>query len=151
MEQQDSAPALRATHGWRAWMILIAMIALVDVTLYRSLGFAGPAVFFPGAVALLLWGRGRIEWNTSLIVVKSLLILLSASMIWAGGNGQIIAAVWLLIAANLSAQGLTPYSGVVVLAAITRPAALSRLVMVLSWSATKVSKLALPFLVGWPA
>ena len=109
MEQQDSAPALRATHGWRAGMILIAMIALVDVTLYRSVGFAGPAVFFPGAVALLLWGRGRIEWNTSLIVVKSLLILLSASMIWAGGYGQIIAAVWLLIAANLSAQGLTPY------------------------------------------
>ena len=109
MDQQNSAPVLCPTHGWRAWMVLIAMVALVDVTLYRSVGFAGPAVYFPVAVALLLWGRGPNEWKTSLIVVTSLLILLSASMIWAGGYGQIIAAVWLLIAASLSAQGVTPY------------------------------------------
>ena len=109
MDQQNSGPALRATHGWRAWTVLIAMVALVDIMLYRSAGFAGPAVFFPVAFALLLWGRGQNDWNTSLIVVTSLLILLSGSMIWAGGYGQIIAAVWLLIAANLSAQGVTPY------------------------------------------
>ena len=108
MDSQNSALALRTTHDWRAWMVLIAMMALVDVMLYRSVGFAGPAVFFPVAVALLLWGRGRSEWNKSLIVVTSLLILLSGSMIWAGGYGQIMAAVWLLIAANLSAQGVTP-------------------------------------------
>ena len=109
MEQQDAEPPLRATHGWRTWIILIAMIALADVTLYRSLGYAGPALFFPVAVALLLFGRSRIEWNRTLIVVISLLILLSASMLWAGGFGQIMAAVWLLIAANLAAQGMMPY------------------------------------------
>jgi len=109
MEQQDAALPARATHGRRVWLILISMVALVDVTLYRCLGFAGPAVFFPVSVALLLWGRRRSEWNKSLIVVTSLLILLSGSMIWAGGYGQIMAAVWLLIAANLSAQGVTPY------------------------------------------
>ena len=109
MEQKDSALPLCAPHGLSGWMVLIAMIPLVDVTLYRSLGFAGPAVFFPTAVALLLWGRGRIDWNTSVIVMSSLLILLSASMIWAGGFGQIIAAVWLLIATNLAAQGVVPY------------------------------------------
>ena len=109
MEQQDAEPPLRATHGWRTWIILIAMIALADVTLYRSLGYAGPALFFPVAVALLLFGRSRIEWNRTLIVVNSLLILLSASMFWAGGFGQIMAAVWLLIAANLAAQGVMPY------------------------------------------
>jgi len=61
MDSQNSALALRTTHDWRAWMVLIAMMALVDVMLYRSVGFAGPAVFFPVAVALLLWGRGRSE------------------------------------------------------------------------------------------
>lgn len=109
MEQRDSALPLRATHGRRAWVILIAMIALVDVTLYRTRGFAGPAVFFPIAVALLLSERRRIEWKTSLIVVTGLLILLSASMVWMGGFGQIIAAVWLLVAVNLAAQGVMPY------------------------------------------
>ena len=109
MEQQDSALLLRATHGRREWVILIAMIALVDMTLYRSSGFAGPALFFPIAVALLLFGRKRIKWNSPLIVVTSLLILLSASMVWMGGFGQIIAAVWLLMASNLAAQGVMPY------------------------------------------
>ncbi|MBC7967658.1 MAG: DUF4173 domain-containing protein, partial [Fuerstia sp.] len=109
MEQQDSGLPLRATHGRREWVILIAMIALVDVTLYRTSGFAGPALFFPIAVALLLFGRSRIEWNTPLIAVTSLLILLSASMVWMGGFAQIMAAVWLLMAANLAAQGVMPY------------------------------------------
>ena len=119
MELRESELRLQVTHRRSVWLILVAMVALVDLTLYRSRGFGGPAIFFPVALTLLLLGRNRIEKNAAWIIVTTLLILLSASMVWAGGFGQIVAAVWLLIAANLAAQSVMPY----VLESIIAPAA----------------------------
>ena len=109
MEQHDFALPVRPAHGRHVWPIIFIMIGLVDVTLFRSEGFAGPALFFPVALGLLLLGRLRIEWNVASVVASLLLLILSASMVWAGGFGQIIAAIWLLLAANLAAQGVVPY------------------------------------------
>ncbi len=116
MEQQDSALPVRTSHGRFAWLILFAMVGLADMTLYRTSGFAGPALFFPAALTLLLIGRHRIAWNSTLATVGCLLVLLSISMIWAGGFMQIIAAIWLLIASNLAAQSVMPYMMETVLA-----------------------------------
>ncbi len=109
MEPQDVAPPVRTPHGRYAWTIIVLMICLVDVTLFRSEGFAGPACFFPVAFALLLWGRKQIEWHAPLLSIIALLLFLCCSMAWAGGAGQIIAAIWLLVAGNLAAQGVVPY------------------------------------------
>lgn len=120
MEQTDFAPPADAAHGRYAWPIIVAMIGLVDITLFRSEGFAGPALFFPVAFALLLRGRLHIEWRTPLITIILLLLFLCCRMAWAGGAGQIIAAIWLLVAGNLAAQGLVPYmlETIIALAAI---------------------------------
>lgn len=109
MDQQYFAPPVRAVHGRSVWLIIVAMIGLVDVALFRTDGFAGPALFFPVAMTLLLWGRNQIEWRIPLMIIISLLLFLCCSMAWAGGTGQIIAAIWLLIAGNLAAQGVVPY------------------------------------------
>lgn len=93
MEQTDFAPPVRTPHGRFSWPIMIAMIGLVDITLFRSEDFAGPALFFPVALALLLRGRLQIEWRAPLITIIALLLILCCSMAWAGGAGQIIAAI----------------------------------------------------------
>ena len=109
MEQYDFAAPMRAPHGRYAWFVIAAMIGLVDLTLFRSYGFAGPALFFPVALALLLRGRLQIEWRAPLITIMTLLLLLCCSMAWSGGAGQIAAAIWLVVAGNLAAQGVVPY------------------------------------------
>ncbi len=109
MEPQDLALPLRTPHGRYAWLVIAAMIVLVDVTLFRSDGFAGPALFFPVALTLLLRGRLQVTWSMQLFIIIALLLCLCGSMAWAGGTGQIVAAIWLLIAGNLAAQGVVPY------------------------------------------
>lgn len=108
-QQPEFAPPVRAAHTRTVWIIILAMIGLVDIAIFRTDGFAGPAFFFPVALALLLWGKNQIEWRMSLIIIISLLLFLCCSMAWAGGSGQIIAAIWLLVAGNLAAQGVVPY------------------------------------------
>ena len=109
MEQHDFAPPLRAPHGRYAWPVIAAMIVLVDITLFRSDGFSGPAFFFPVALVLLLLGRLQVTWTSQLVIILALLFCLCGSMAWAGGAGQIAAAIWLLVAGNLAAQGVVPY------------------------------------------
>ncbi|MCA9009689.1 MAG: DUF4173 domain-containing protein [Planctomycetaceae bacterium] len=109
MEQQGVAHSMRASHGKFTWPVIAAMTGLVDFTLYRAEGYAGPALFFPAALALLLLGRTRILWNTALVLIAVLLVMLSISMAWSGGAGQIVAGVWLLVAGNLAAQNVVPY------------------------------------------
>ena len=50
MEQHDDILVARSPHGYFRWMVLLAMVVLVDATLYRSHGYAGAAVFFPVAL-----------------------------------------------------------------------------------------------------
>ena len=109
MEQSESAPTSRAAHSRLAWPVLLAMVVLVDTLIYRSRGFAGIAAFFPVAIVLLLLGRNHVRWNSALLLVTSLAILVSASMVWAGSVGQVAIAFWLMVAVNMAAQGLTPY------------------------------------------
>ena len=106
------APAVETASGqrpgWRAMISIAAIVGLGDLTLYRGLGYFGPAVFFPIACSLLLVGsRGQMSMLTA--AVSLLMLVVSAGLAWSGSVSQILVAIWLLNAFAMTLQGITPY------------------------------------------
>ncbi len=113
MEQSPTAADVTSGRGWSrpcfSLGVILAIVALADISIYRAVGYAGPAVFFPIATGLLLLGRQHIRCSTTLLMLSGLLLVLCCRMLWSGGAMQIVAAVWLLGAIVMAAQRLTPW------------------------------------------
>lgn len=94
---------------WREIVALLLLVALCDVTMYRGQGFAGYALLFTGAPALLLAGCFRPRGRLSLWIVGIMLLVLSAKMLWCGSELLVSSGFVLLVAFAMSLSGLCPY------------------------------------------
>ncbi len=101
--------ASKKRPGWREMLAIAAIVGLGDVTLYRSSGSFGPAIFFPLACALLSLGRTRAGMSWIAALISLLMLTVSASLAWSGSVLQILVAIWLLNAFAMTLQGIRPY------------------------------------------
>ena len=69
---------------WREVIAILCLIALCDATIYRGHGFAGYALLFIVAPALLLLGSFRPHWGASLCILSLMLVSLAVKMAWCG-------------------------------------------------------------------
>lgn len=109
MDHDRATAPLHAAPRRLIWLVLLGVVVAADVLIYRSHGYAGPAVFFPLVTALLLGARFlSTKTPTALTrtaaVLFALLALLSVRMIWAGSPGQILASAWLMSAVMMAAH-----------------------------------------------
>lgn len=95
--------------GRKVVLIIIAMVALSDLTLYQARGFFGPAVFFPLAAILLIIGTPRAELSLSRTLMGLLLIALACRLAWSGGVVQMITALWAFNGFSMAIHGVTPW------------------------------------------
>jgi len=99
----DTVPFLRE------FAALLLLVTLCDLTWYRSVGFAGPAVMFLVAPLLFLLGRKTLRYDVSICLLPPLLIALSTRMIWCGSHLALVCGFVLLTCFGVSLGGVRPY------------------------------------------
>ena len=106
-----TAPAQEPTPPpWHEITAVLALVLLGDITLYRSEGFAGCALFFFVAPALLAWGARRSHWRRGTVwLVGAMLVLLAARLLWLGSGILVVSGAALLVAFAMTLSGLCPY------------------------------------------
>ncbi|MDA0835244.1 MAG: hypothetical protein O2955_09900 [Planctomycetota bacterium] len=94
---------------WREFFGVFAILAVSDITLYRSYGYAGFAVFF--AVAQLLFWLSSPERRSGrrLVIVSTLLFALSVKLLWCGSGLRVACGFTLILAFTMAMTGLTPH------------------------------------------
>ena len=93
----------------REIIALVLLVVLSDLTLYRSTGFAGPAVLFVVAPLLLCLGTVRLLGDASLWVLSPMLMLLSVRLVWCGSYLAVATGFILLCCFAMGLAGLRPY------------------------------------------
>ncbi len=100
---------------WRELVVVLAIVALADVTIYRGHGYSGYALLFIGTPLLLLLGAPvspsmeRRRQSKSLLIVVGLLLVLAAKMVWCGWGLHIALGLALLCAFALALSGTIPH------------------------------------------
>jgi hypothetical protein len=91
--------------------LLAAVLAAVlcDLTLYRGEGFAGLALLFLLAPALLLLGCSAPRLNRGLGIVAGMILLLSVRLVWLGSVLGVVAGFFLIVASAMCLAGQRPY------------------------------------------
>src|SRR5687768_4757980 len=79
-----SKPVHQEPVRLREVVVLLLLVALCDVTIYRSHGFAGFALLLAGAPLLLLLGTPRPVLRAGVWVTAGMLLLLAMRMVWLG-------------------------------------------------------------------
>lgn len=95
--------------GRRAILIVLAMVAVADVTLYHAAGFTGPAGFFLGATILVYFGIPKRVIGITCILLTLMLGMLAARLAWNGWAMQVVVGFWILHAIVVSLRGHTPF------------------------------------------
>lgn len=94
----------------RELIALGLLVLLSDLTLYRSHGFAGPAVFFIVAPLLIWIGIAiRHRSDISLWVLGVMLTCLSIRLIWCGSLLAVVTGMALICCFAMAASGMRPY------------------------------------------
>ncbi|HEY0984547.1 DUF4153 domain-containing protein [Schlesneria sp.] len=93
----------------REVIALVLLVVLSDLTLYRSVGYAGPAVLFVLGPLLLCLGTVRLVGDLSLWILSPMLALLSLRLLWCGSHLAVITGFVLLCCFTMSLAGLRPY------------------------------------------
>lgn len=101
-------PATRSL-GRELVAILLAVV-LCDATLYRGQGFAGCALLFLLAPAVLLLGCPTPRLNRGFAIVAGMLLLLAVRLVWLGSVLGVVAGFALIVAAAMCAAGRRPYT-----------------------------------------
>lgn len=93
----------------REIVAILLMVVLCDLTVYRAAGFAGYALLFAVAPALLLLGsqRPRLGWRLGLVGLMTL--VLAVKMVWLGSGLLVAAGFTLLVAFSMALSGFCPY------------------------------------------
>ena len=94
---------------WTELVAIVCLIALADVAVYRTRGFAGFALFF-AAFPILLWiasvgCRGLAFWLSG-----AMLVALSAKLVWCGSTMLVAIGFALLVAFAAAWQATAPTS-----------------------------------------
>lgn len=98
--------------GVREVIAVFLLIVLCDLTIYRGQGFAGYALLFVAAPALLLFGSFRPRCGLSFWLVGSMLLVLAAKLLWCVSwlpGLHVAAGFVLLISIAMSLSGFHPY------------------------------------------
>lgn len=94
----------------RGLVVAVTLLAtLADVTLFRSSGFAGPAVFLVAAPLLMLPVGRRRRFGGAIGLAFGLLVLLAARLLWCGSAVQIVVGFGVLSAFAMALSGQRPY------------------------------------------
>ncbi len=106
LEKPDVPPPLPRR---RETVVLIASVVLADIAIYRSHGFAGPALWFAALPLLFFIGsqggqRARAWW-----LLGGMLWLLAVRLVWCGSVLQVTCGVVLAIAFAAALAGMPPY------------------------------------------
>ena len=94
--------------GIRELAAIIGLVALADLTVYRGAGFAGLAVLFALAPALLHLGSRRPVLTTGSWLIGAMLALLAVRLVWMGSVLGVVCGSILLVAFALALRGELP-------------------------------------------
>ncbi len=100
----DSPPV-----SWRELAAVLLMVVLADLTIYRTHGFAGIALFFAVAPAFLLLGSPKRLFSRGLLIAGLMLLVLAVRLVWCGSVVQVVCGVWLLVAFSMALAGIRPF------------------------------------------
>ncbi|HUG71182.1 MAG TPA: DUF4153 domain-containing protein [Pirellulaceae bacterium] len=99
----------RPVVAWRELVAVGSIVLVADVTLFRSHGYAGCAVFFLLAPALLLAGMKSRSQSISVWVSGAMLAVLAIKLLWCGSLLLVLFGFALTVAVAMSALGYPPY------------------------------------------
>ena len=94
---------------WREVLAVGLLVVVCDLTIYRGQGFAGHALLFMAAPALLALGSFRACFGVRVWLVGLLVVLLAAKMVWCGSVLLVALGFGLLVAFAMTLSGLPPY------------------------------------------
>ena len=95
--------------SWREPIALLALVVLCDLIIYRGNGFAGYAVLFVGAPALLCLGSFHPRLGRDFWIVVAMLMFLAVKMVWCGSWLLVAVGFALLVALAMTMVGQHPY------------------------------------------
>jgi hypothetical protein len=104
-----SSTAMTGLQSVLALLSIGAGVILADITLYRTQGWFGPAVFFPIAAVLLLMGSARRALTPAVLISGFLIVVFSARLSWSGSVAQCAYAFWLLNIFAMCLQRIPPW------------------------------------------
>lgn len=96
-------------RGRFALCLILAMVALADFTIYKALGYAGPAVFFAVAPILLCIGIPERSLRFCSLLLWILLGWLAYRLACNGNALQLVSGCWLLAALVYSFRRQIPF------------------------------------------
>lgn len=98
-------PPVRA----RELVAVIAAVMLCDLTIYRGHGFSGFALLFVVLPVLIVLGSFRPWRGTAAWATGSMLLLLSAKLVWGGSTLAVAAGFAIIAAFAMSLSGQPPF------------------------------------------
>lgn len=109
MDAEPFETTTPSPYRWWQIPVLLAAVALCDVTIYRGEGYAGYAALF--AIAPLLFCLLRFQPRRLVTVFLTMLMLgmLAAKLLWWGGGLQIGIGFALLTALAMALSGMRPF------------------------------------------
>jgi hypothetical protein len=93
----------------REFAAVLLAVALCDLTLYRGVSFAGCALLFLLAPAVLLLGCPVPRLSRSVMIVAGMLLLLAVRLVWLGSVLGVVAGFALIVASAMGLAGQHPY------------------------------------------
>ncbi len=95
--------------GWQELTVVAGMVLLADITLYNGHGFAGCALFFLVAPAMLLLGMTDARRSATSMIVGAMLVVLSLKLLWCGSALLVFFGFALTVALAMSVLGHPPF------------------------------------------
>lgn len=101
------APHVIPVHRREVFAITIWTL-LADIFIFRTWGYAGPALFFTAVPLLFALGCQRLHINLAWKIATMLLVIVALRLVWSGSALPIFAAVSLVIAVAMASAGAMP-------------------------------------------
>lgn len=94
---------------WREQLAAMGLVVAADFGIYRSEGFAGPAILFAIAPVLIVVGLRRLKGSRSaLLFIGLLTFAVAARQLWCGNNLATACGIYLLAAFSLQGIAIAP-------------------------------------------
>lgn len=106
---QEAASSDEPAVTWRELLAIVLMVVLADLTIYRSYGFAGFALFFVLSPILLLLGSPRRTLSGWLLITGLMLLVIAGRLAWCGSWLQIACGSFALVAFSMAMAGMRPF------------------------------------------
>ncbi len=105
----EKPPSDQPSVTWRELIAILLMVVLADLTVYRSYGFTGSALFFVLAPVLLLLGSPKRTVSRSLLLTGTMLLVIAGRLVWCGSGLQVACGLFVLVAFSMAMAGMRPF------------------------------------------